>query len=67
MAFEIGDYWLAPLAQTSYWVTVGNLDWQGPQFITVKPHKLGQHLRYAGAELNRLYLVYIISMSNHAS
>jgi two-component system KDP operon response regulator KdpE len=34
------------------------------QEIHLKP---GQHLRYAGVELNRLYPVYIISMSNHTA
>jgi transposase InsO family protein len=42
---------------------VFRLRWK-PSAARPKP---GQHLRYAGAELNRLYLVYIISMSNHAA
>jgi hypothetical protein len=35
--------------------------------LALSRFKPGQHLRYAGAELNRLYPVYIISMSNQAA
>jgi hypothetical protein len=40
-------------------------EWQNQSHV--RWYKPGQHLRYAGAELNQLYPVYIISTSNHAA